>query len=62
LSIDDDPVTRNQQVNMTKSSVPTPVLENIDPLDISNDEAEELADREQLMLDREDYYQLVSDC
>jgi hypothetical protein len=47
---------------MTKSSVPTPVLENIDPLDISNDEAEELADREQLMLDREDYYQLVSDC
>jgi hypothetical protein len=46
---------------MTKSSIPTSTFENIDPLDISNDEAEELAEQEQLMLDREYYYQLVSD-
>jgi hypothetical protein len=42
---------------MAKSIVPTPI-----PLiEVSNDEAEKLAFYEQLMLDREDYYQLVAD-
>jgi hypothetical protein len=46
---------------MANFIVPESTPESLDRVEIANDEAEELADKEQLMLDREDYYQLAAD-
>jgi hypothetical protein len=46
---------------MSRSILPKPTPESFNPIEIANDETEELAVREQLMLDREDYYQLAAD-
>jgi hypothetical protein len=47
-----------EKISLPMSIIPESNVENIVPID---DEAEKLAWDEQLMLDREDYYHLVSD-
>jgi hypothetical protein len=46
---------------MAKSIVPESITESYNLVEIADDEADELAFYEQLMLDRQDYYQLVAD-